>query len=474
MTVSALPATHSPAFDPQAFVRDLEVRLQRCHRAQQKVARGTLISIVLSTPELVSAGIQVVRKGDLYWSRPATQDLRIGLGKAYSLNAQGRHRLVHLDRALRGLEHRWLVRSPDGLAAVPIAFTGFAFDFDDPMQDIWTGLPNALLQIPEILYERRGTECRLTFSLCLAQDADAGQAYDRWLQQAEDLARRIAAPPTRSEQVHSPLPLEHLGDENARQEWSRRVKGALGAIERKRLSKLVLIRCVRTQASRSLDFGRLLGRLETHYADCIHFAVPVGSRMLVGATPERLVCMERGVAVVDAIAGTQPRAGQDDIELLDSQKARCEHELVVNGIVQALGPISTELVVPQSPHLMTLPNVHHLWSPIRARLQPGVKLLAAADRLHPTPAVGGAPQRTAADWLQKHEQQARGWFTGALGWVSPQGDGELAVALRCGLIDQREALLFAGAGIVEGSDPEQEYQETQWKLQVMLEALSHA
>ena len=439
-----------------------------------------ILSISLNTPELMGAGVHAVRKGDFYWSRPAKQELRIGLGRAWSLNAVGQQRLAVLDAALQDLGRRWRVHSPDGLAPGPVAFAGFAFDPSDNMQGPWTGLPNTLLRVPEVLLERRGTECRLTFSAPVGQQAEPERWCERWLKHVEQLARRILELPATPWQSRPPLSWEYIDQHDTQAEWSQHVGKALGAIAGAGVKKLVLTRDVHIRTSRTLELGRVLAQLEARNPDCIHFAVPLAQRTLIGATPERLVCMENGTAVADAIASTEPRDRQlaladgDSTELFANAKARREHELVVKAIAEALGPISTELVIPEHPHLMTLPTVHHLWSPIRARLRRGVTLLAAAERLHPTPAVGGTPRRAAAAWLRAHNEHDRGWYTGALGWLAPQGSGELAVVLRCGLIDEREALLFAGAGIVDGSDALHEYHETQWKLQSMLEAIAHA
>jgi len=480
MTSPGLQASPLSASDPHAFVSDIEARLRYCRSRLLAAPDKGIVSISLNTPELMGAGAYAVRKGDFYWSRPAKQELRIGLGQAWSLSAGGQQRLGFLDATLQNLGQRWLIHSPDGLTPGPAVFAGFAFDPSDSMQGPWTGLPNALLRVPEVLLERRGAECRLTFSAPADQQVEPERWSERWLKHVDQLARRILALPATPWQSRPPLSWEYIDQRDSQAQWSQHVGKALEAIAGAGLNKLVLTRRVHIHASRTLELGRILAQLEARNPDCIHFAVPVAHRTLIGATPERLVCVQEGTAVADAIASTEPRdrqlalADSDTTELFDNRKARREHQLVVRAIAEALGPISTELVIPEHPHLMTLPNVHHLWSPIRARLRRGVTLLAAAQRLHPTPAVGGTPRRAAAAWLRAHNEQDRGWYTGALGWLAPQGSGELAVVLRCGLIDEREALLFAGAGIVDGSDALQEYHETQWKLQSMLEAIAHA
>ena len=159
------------------------------------------------------------------------------------------------------------------------------------------------------------------------------------------------------------------------------------------------------------------------------------------------------------------------LRLLNCRKAQHEHSLVVDSIQSALAPLCRELALPDTPAVVKLRNLQHLWTGIKGTLRSGVSLLDAARRLHPTPAVAGTPTATACRWLQDHENLARGWYSGIVGWLQPNGDGELSVLLRCAVLQGRSAELFAGAGIVADSDPQAELQETEIKLRAMLEAM---
>jgi len=476
MTYPGQPVAEQAAFDPHEFLRDFEARLDAVQHDALNVPAGTVVSVVLSTPELISADGQTVRQGDFYWSRPAKQELRISTGVTWTLCAEGQHRLAHLDRALHGIAHQWKTCNPDGITPASAAWTGFAFDPTDTMQGEWAGLPNAMLQIPELALVRHGAECQLALSTRINQNTKPESVHRSWLEHVKRLLARFNAEKlqTRRSSGTSRIELVYYGHQ--KDLWAERVTQALQDIEENRVEKLVLTRRMRVHTSREIQLTRVLGYLETMYPDCIQFCVPVGNRSLVGASPERLVCVDHGSAVVDAVASTEPhdRRQTDNPELFENRKARHEHQLVVNAISNALGPISSEIIVPEHPHLMTLPNVHHLWSPVRARLLPGTTLLAAADKLHPTPAIGGTPRHAAGRWLRAHGEQNRGWYTGGFGWLTPDGQGELAVILRCGLLDRRDTLLFAGAGIVAESEVAQEYQETEWKLQAMLDAIACA
>jgi isochorismate synthase EntC len=179
------------------------------------------------------------------------------------------------------------------------------------------------------------------------------------------------------------------------------------------------------------------------------------------------------------MAGSAPR-GRDEAdderiaaELLGSAKNRQEHAVVVAAVASALEPVVASLEVPPAPEIARLTNIQHLATTIQARLgDPAPSLLELAARLHPTPAVGGSPGDAALALIDELEQLDRGWYAGAVGWTDGAGDGELAVALRCGLLWEDGARLYAGVGVMPDSDPAAELDETEFKLRALLDALA--
>jgi isochorismate synthase len=178
-----------------------------------------------------------------------------------------------------------------------------------------------------------------------------------------------------------------------------------------------------------------------------------------------------------AVAGTIGR-GADAAEderlgraLLASEKDREEHAIVVAFIRDLLRPLAETLEVAPEPGLMRLRYVHHLVTEIAGTVPDGNGLLALGERLHPTPAVGGEPRDVALAMVDEHEGFDRGWYAGPIGWLGADGDGELCVALRCGIVDDTRASLFAGCGIVADSDPNAEWEESRIKLRAVVSAL---
>jgi menaquinone-specific isochorismate synthase len=238
-------------------------------------------------------------------------------------------------------------------------------------------------------------------------------------------------------------------------------------------AKVVLAHDLLAVADEPLDPRFLLHGLATRYPSCWTFAVD----QLVGATPE-LLLRRRGTEVLSRVlAGTTwphdgANAGALAVELLDSAKDRDEHRYAVDSLAQALRPFCTELAVPAAPSVLQLRNVLHLATEVRGVLHPaGPPLLNLADAVHPTAAVGGTPTPAAVSAIGELEAMDRGRYAGPVGWVDAAGDGELGIALRCAQVVGRFARLFAGCGIVAGSDPDSEVAEAAAKLIPIRDAL---
>lgn len=258
------------------------------------------------------------------------------------------------------------------------------------------------------------------------------------------------------------------------QQWMDTVTGTIERIRSGQLKKAVLARDAVAEADGPIDVRVLLERLRTRFPSCFTFSVDG----MVGATPELLLRRESDRFSSLVLAGTRPRGRDDDEdrrlgeEMLSSPKDVEEHALAVDSLRTALGPLSEELTVPDRPHLLRLDNVQHLATPAHARPAPGVSALDAVAALHPTAAVGGTPTSSAMRLIAELEGMDRGGYAGPVGWMDGAGNAEWGIALRCALVEGARARLFAGCGIVAGSDPRSELAETVSKFRVMREALT--
>jgi menaquinone-specific isochorismate synthase len=260
--------------------------------------------------------------------------------------------------------------------------------------------------------------------------------------------------------------------------WCAAVATAVERIGAGELAKVVLARDLLVSADVPLDPRRLLRRLAARFPDCWTFAVDG----LLGATPELLLRRSGRELSARVLAGTAPRgAGADDQRLADallgSAKDRAEHALAVDSLVRALEPYCTTLDAPTEPELLTLANVRHLATDVtgtqrRRGPRGAADLLELIGAVHPTAAVCGTPTSDAARVIAELEGMDRGRYAGPVGWLDAHGDGEFGLALRCAeLVGDDSARLFAGCGIVAGSDPAAELAETQSKFAAFQAAL---
>ena len=260
--------------------------------------------------------------------------------------------------------------------------------------------------------------------------------------------------------------------------WCAAVATAVERISAGELAKVVLARDLLVSADVPLDPRRLLRRLAARFPDCWTFSVDG----LLGATPELLLRRSGRQLSARVLAGTAPRgAGADDdrlaAQLIGSAKDRAEHALAVDSLVQALEPFCATLDAPAEPDLLTLANVRHLASDVtgtqrRTGARGRAGLLELVGAVHPTAAVCGTPTPDAAAVISELEGMDRGRYAGPVGWLDARGDGEFGLALRCAeLVGDDGARLFAGCGIVAGSDPAAELAETQAKFAAFQAAL---
>jgi menaquinone-specific isochorismate synthase len=282
----------------------------------------------------------------------------------------------------------------------------------------------------------------------------------------------------RSSRPSAPRKVEEVGGAGW---YQRAVREALSGIARGDYEKIVLARAQRLTTTEEFHPLGVLNHLRQHYPECYAFSVGNGrGHSFIGATPERLVRVAGGRMHTEALAGSAPRgrSASEDAgfarALLHDDKELREHRHVVDAIAGRLAGLGVQLEHGAQPRLLGLANVQHLHTPISATLPGGVHILDLVERLHPTPAVGGAPRDPAMAAIGRMEGFPRGLYAGPVGWVDHRGDGEFFVGLRSALISGRTATAYAGAGIVAGSDPEKEFAETELKFQALIGALTHA
>jgi menaquinone-specific isochorismate synthase len=285
-----------------------------------------------------------------------------------------------------------------------------------------------------------------------------------------DVVERRWSPPTGTDGVRRP---RYVGAAVDEVRWLEDVAQAVKSIDAGELEKVVLARDERLRRDEPFDAEATAARLARAFPGCYTFVCDG----LVGATPE-LLLSKRGPHIEALVLAGSARRGFDEADdqlagsqLMKSTKERDEHSHAVRSVREPLEDLCDRVEIQATPHLLRLANVQHLASRVVGRLRHELPCLELLDVLHPTAAVGGVPRAAALDRIRAVEGDLRGRYAGPVGWVDARGDGEWGIALRCAHLEGDTATLFAGAGIVAGSLPEEELEETRLKFRAMEAAL---
>jgi menaquinone-specific isochorismate synthase len=418
-----------------------------------------------------------------YWADGRHDLVIAAFGVAAELVAWGPYRFELIRKQAEALfQEAWLLPGAEGPAR-PRLFGGFAFRDDFTPDNTWSVFHPAHFVLPHFQLVQSGSQAWLTINSLLP----AGEAAEDglpWLQEAlAARCRRLLAATdgqragkkaqTRKSRqvvrVNYPMPFAN---------WEAQIREAGRRFEESRLQKVVLSRIGEVWLDGRANVTAALAYLDGHYANSFRFLFePRPHHAFFGATPELLVAVDKHQVATMALAGSirRGRSPADDAalaaRLLHDTKERREHDLVVRAIERRLSPLTQSLAIPPKPVVLPLANIQHLYTPIQGRLQQASDALALVELLHPTPALGGSPRDLAMDFIRQAEPAPRGWYAGPVGWLDANLDGAFAVAIRSAVTQEERVWLYAGAGIVPGSDPRQEWEETGLKFQPILEAL---
>lgn len=362
-------------------------------------------------------------------------------------------------------------RLPAGAGAVWVG--GFAFDPAGGSSSSWSSFLPGSMVLPELSLCRSGGEGYLTLNAVvgLGEDARAKSA---------SLEARVSALRLDPLPLLDPHPTTRTEIRSARApgEFEQAVGEATERIAAGEMSKVVLAREVVVSGAAAHDPAALFGALREQFPSCFCFCCGTPEAAFLGASPELLVRRVGASASTVALAGSTRRSSDPAVDdhlgeqLLRSDKDRREQRIVAERIVRALRPYAVWVQAANEPEIVKVANIQHLATPVIAQLAEPHSAIELAGLLHPTPAVGGEPWLAAAPVIAALERMDRGWYAGPVGWMDATEDGEFCVALRSALLRDREAHLFAGVGVVAGSDPAAELAETEIKLGALLPLLA--
>lgn len=407
------------------------------------------------------------------WEQPDRGFALAALGVAHEATSRGPSRFRDLARECLGMgviadEPPEL---PAGAGAVWVG--GFAFHPEGGGTPPWSSLAPASLVLPELSICRSGEEAFLTLNAVVRPGDDAGE-------RAAALEARLAGLRDEPLPLLDPHPISRVEISSVRPpgDFERAVAAATDRIGAGEMSKVVLAREVLVTATSAHDPAALFGAMREQFSSCFCFCCGTPETAFLGASPELLLRRSGASVSTVALAGSTRRSSDPAVDdhlgeqLLRSDKDRREHEIVAERIARTLRPHAVWVEAAAEPEIVKVANIQHLATPVVAQLAEPRSAVELAGIMHPTPAVGGEPREAAEAAIAELEQMDRGWYAGPVGWMDATEDGEFCVALRSAVLRDREARLFAGVGVVAGSDPAAELAETEVKLGALLPLLA--
>ena len=496
---------NSPQRDSFALERELTRQIEQILRSDFSFASYLSVTFPFEGVDpfkILQSGL--VKGPHFYWDQPHLDQAHLALGILKRFRATGEKRFENMTSYVEDVRSKVfsINRSDLPESQIPLFSGGYSFEPYNVSKE-WREFGSAQFNLPTVIFTKRESFYTITLNLdleslyldCnlenrssqenrLPQEKIAGKIREIFqelnLYTLLGSLRQLHSPLSSKKSESSHLPsrddrskrLNELRNMEGKTVWMQRVRKAIESIQARHFEKIVLAREVTLTVEDEFSSLPMLELLRNEFPECTLFHVEMESgKRFFGASPERLVKVQNQDLDTDALAGSAPR-GMDESsdrrfasELIQSQKDQTEHQFVLREIIESLDDFSSNIVHTTTPGIRKLKNVQHLHTPIRATLDHDVSLHDIIGKLHPTPAVGGYPVKSALPYIHELEKLDRGWYSGAVGWFNLSGDGEFAVAIRSAFIESERLHLYAGCGIVEHSEPEKEWEETCMKLE---------
>ena len=408
-----------------------------------------------------------------YWENCSKQEAVAAWGITRSSHAESASRFAMAQEFTQNcFKQITRVGANNSAIGKPGVFCGFTFFAEVPESEPF---PSGTLFLPRFQIVKKNKNCCLIVNFPLAPEQNKSSLVEQIKQKANSVDWS-AVEQLNLDTNDSLLSIDREQSQDT-DYFKSVVASALDSIASNELSKVVIAHTTEIRSAVPFDVIKSLANLRSLHPDCYIFSTSNGKgQNFIGASPERLLSVQNQQLVTDALAGSAPR-GKNNTEdvhlgnlLLKNRKEKREHHAVRDFMIKRLRLMG--LKAQQLPlQLLKLSNIQHLWTPIYAHLPADIQPLEIIELLHPTPAVAGVPNDTACDKIRYYEKLDRSLYAAPLGWVDYEGNCEFIVAIRSALINGDRAILYAGAGIVSGSNPDKELDEVQLKLQSLLKAI---
>lgn len=442
---------------------------------QQNVTNDSqIVSVLLEIdsvdPLIVLQQIAEPNQQSFYFENKSKNQAIAAIDAVTKLQTCGANRFAQAQQFINSCLAQTITVGTSKDAISPHFFCSFSF-FDEITQSNYP-FSAATVFLPRWQISRNGDRCILVANFLIDAETNLDKLYQDWCQIVRTI-NFLKHTSTAIDNTNSIICNEEKNIKNLK----KTIASCLELIESNYFQKIVLAHPLDVTYEEPIDLLRSLDNLRNVHPGCYIFAISNGKgQNFIGASPERLISIHNQQLSTDALAGSAPRGktlAEDTMlanSLLTSEKERHEHRVVSDFITQCLYQLKiTPQILP--PRLRQLSNIQHLWTPIQAQLPTHVHPLEIVAALHPTPAVAGVSRDKACTKIRDYETFERGLYAAPIGWLDAQGNSEFIVGIRSAMIDRDRARLYAGAGIVAGSNPDREVAEIQLKLQALLKAL---
>ncbi|MFC2082353.1 isochorismate synthase MenF [Bacteroidota bacterium] len=400
-----------------------------------------------------------------YWAKSIDRYCFLGYDHFMSFNTREDHSESgwNFDNKTikKSFYHNWTKLELD---SVPLIMGGLKFTKESPSK-LWNDYSYSNWFIPRIIYLSQANRHFIIFNFFSNEDLDLDSA----ISQAEVFLNENESPHIKPYKV-----IHSTYTDNDFEQWSSVINDALKNISDDKVKKIVISREVSLEFDHKPHMPEIIEKLGEKYPDCYIFIFRSGNSIFFGASPEKLLTIKNNHLETAALAGSIKRGiSKSDDELLaktllSSTKNLAEQKAVTEFVINAIAEHINNLSYEKNPVVKKLENIQHLWTPITGELKPDISIFDIIQKLHPTPAVCGVPCSESLRLIDEYEDHSRGLYSGVIGWLNFENEADLAVGIRSALLNENKLYAYSGCGIVEGSDPSAEYEESNLKLKPIL------
>lgn len=421
----------------------------------------------LSAHAFFEAGDEKYKGKRFFWENKEKTLTLVGLGHAHIISNN------YKENRYSDIDTKWKELCQSSLKEVvdvsPILFGGFAFDPSNKISSEWDTFPSAFFAVATFQLVIRNEQAFVSIHY-ITEEQESAEAFEHLRIERDTL---IHTAQVKELKVHEkPEIIER--EDRLKEEYLNAVEDVTKRIQQDEVKKVVIGRSLKLTFNHAFSAATAIYNASNEQPESYLFGLEKEDKMFFGATPERLVKVEKGQVQSSGIAGSVKR-GKNSIEdkqlgegLLVDSKNLGEHKYVVDMIQQVFTKYCEDIKVPSRPKLMKIRDIQHLFTPIEGRLKQDSSLFELVEALHPTPALGGEPRMEAVKIIRESEHMNRGYYAAPIGWINSEGDGEFVVGIRSALLENQHAYLYAGGGIVAESSSIDEFEETRVKFRPML------